>query len=319
VTKFASSLFILVFGIALAVAFVPHAGTPDWPRKRARLLWSALKVFVCYKLLTIAELAPTHSREAIVDTLLYRDFPSYVEILGFYALALLWIPFVLPLWARTPLALRLLSPPLAGVLAWWLTGFDFWGVPPLQALIVEHPDYYTWGQLSRLPLVLTGLLIGDALRRVHARSGARAGLAGALVGAGLSSLATFWFAAGSGVQEELLAIARNAGKHPPETYFMLFSVGGALVLLGLSVLGGERAARGFAPLTLIGSASLKAFVFHIVVIFVGLRWGLRIRDNIGYGDALALTLGILVGTALFIALAQALERRLRRTRSVANA
>ncbi|HET6396041.1 MAG TPA: heparan-alpha-glucosaminide N-acetyltransferase domain-containing protein, partial [Pseudoxanthomonas sp.] len=31
-TKFSSSLFFIVFGVALAVAFVPRTGGADWPR-----------------------------------------------------------------------------------------------------------------------------------------------------------------------------------------------------------------------------------------------------------------------------------------------
>src|SRR5690606_41624618 len=37
-TKFSSSLFVIVFGVALAVAFVPKALDADWPRRRNRLL-----------------------------------------------------------------------------------------------------------------------------------------------------------------------------------------------------------------------------------------------------------------------------------------
>ena len=136
ITKFSSSLFIMVFGIALAVAFVPKTGTADWPRRRNRLLWRGLAVLFWYKALTVVEMYAQHDRDAIVGTLLYRDFPSYVEILGFYAIALLWIPWMLPLWARTPAPLRWASPALLALASWWLLdNFDFWGVPQLQAIL----------------------------------------------------------------------------------------------------------------------------------------------------------------------------------------
>jgi uncharacterized membrane protein len=309
-TKFSSSLFILVFGVALGLAFVPYANSPVWPRKRARLLWNGFKVLVCYKLLTVVELASTRP-DSIVDALLYRDFPSYVEILGFYAIALLWLPFALPLWSRLPFSLRLASPLLAAALsAMLLQRFDFWGVPQLQALLVEHPDYYTWGQLSRLPLVLAGLLIGVALRDWQTQPHRRIELGAGLIGAGILALALFVYRADDPLGTELLALAHNAGKHPPETMFMLFSLGGALTLLGASILGGERAARWLAPLTVIGSSSLKAFLFHIVVIFGVLRWGLGYIDTLDYGTAMALTLGILAATAGWIALWQTVSERI---------
>lgn len=167
-TKFSSSLFVIVFGVALAVAFVPKAGSDDWPRRRNKLLLRGLVVLLWYKLLTVVEMYELHEREAIIDTLLYRDFPSFVEILGFYAIALLWVPFLLPLWARMPALLRWASPVLMALACWWLLeNFGFWGVPQLQALIVEHPDYYTWGQLARGPLILLGLLIGGLLLRAY--------------------------------------------------------------------------------------------------------------------------------------------------------
>ena len=124
-TKIASSLFIVVFGVALAVAFVPHAGNDDWPQRRQKLLLRGVLVLFWYKLLTVVEMAPTHPPQAVLDALLYRSFPSYVEILGFYAIALLWMPFVLPLWPRLPMPMRIASPVLALLLAaylLWLRG-----------------------------------------------------------------------------------------------------------------------------------------------------------------------------------------------------
>ncbi len=302
-TKFASSLFILVFGIALAVAFVPHVQRDDWPRRRLKLVLTGLVVLFWYKVLTVVEMAQSHPPSAIVDALLYRGFPSYVEILGFYAIALLWIPFVLPWWARMPLAARLASPVLMALASWWLLeNFDFFGSPTLQALLVEHEDYYTWGQLSRGPLVLVGLLIGAALREAYAIRGARLKLSAALAAAGLLSLMIFAALAAPETRQELMAIARNAGKHPPELLFMLFSVGGALLLLAAAFAGGETLARVAAPVTLIGSAALQAFVFHIVVVFVVFRFLLGYVDSTTYPHALALTLALIAATAAWIAL-----------------
>lgn len=309
-TKFSSSLFVIVFGVALAVAFVPKVGSGDWPRRRNRLLRRGLVVFVWYKLLTVVEMYQLHEREAIVDALLYRDFPSFVEILGFYAIALLWMPLVLPLWARAPALLRWASPVVMGLAGWWLLeNFDFWGVPQLQALIVEHPDYYTWGQLARGPLVLLGLLIGGLLLRAHEDRRWRMALAGGLVAAGAAALAAFAVLAGDDLAGEVRAIAGNAGKHPPGLLFMLYSVGGALALLGLAIAGGDLLARWLRPIAVIGSDALMAFVFHIAVIFILLRDVLGYHQTVSYEYALLLALLLVPATALFIWLLQRIQRR----------
>ncbi|MCF7220867.1 heparan-alpha-glucosaminide N-acetyltransferase domain-containing protein [Marilutibacter chinensis] len=310
ITKFASSLFIMVFGIALAVAFVPKTGTTDWPRRRNRLLWRGLVVLFWYKALTVVEMYAQHDREAILGTLLYRNFPSYVEILGFYAISLLWIPWLLPIWARTPAPLRWASPALLALASWWLLeNFDFWGVPQLQAILVEHPDYYTWGQLSRGPLVLLGMLIGGVLLRCHASTRARLALAGTLALVAVGLLVAFRVQAGAGLDDQLQAIARNAGKHPPELMFMLFSMGGAFGLLALSIAGGGWLARVLRPVTVIGSDALMAFVFHIVVIFVLFRDALGYLHDVSYGFALTLSLGLVLATAAWIWLLRKVQRR----------
>ncbi|MDC7807824.1 heparan-alpha-glucosaminide N-acetyltransferase domain-containing protein [Luteimonas sp BLCC-B24] len=308
ITKFSSSLFVIVFGIALAVAFVPKTGAPDWPQRRNRLLWRGVVVLFWYKVLTVVEMYGRHDRDAIVDTLLYRNFPSFVEILGFYAIALLWIPWLLPLWAKTPAWLRWLSPVPVAFASWWLLHhFDFWGVPQLQALLVEHPDYYTWGQLARGPLILVGLLIGGLLLRWYGDPRTRLALAGALALAAALLFAWFLLRADA-LQPLLVDIGRNAGKHPPQLMFMLFSVGGALALLALAVAGGEFLARALRPIAVIGSDALMAFIVHISVIFVLFRETLGYYQTVSYERALVLTVLLIAATAAWIWLWQAMKR-----------
>jgi hypothetical protein len=309
-TKIASSLFILVFGIALAVAFVPHVDDRDWPRRRTRLLLNGLIVFFWYKVLTIVEMNHLYEPPDIVDALLYRSFPSYVEILGFYAIALLWVPFFLPLWARLPTAARWASPALLALASWLLLRyFDFWGIPQLQALLVEHPDHYTWGQLARGPLVLGGLLIGGLILRTHADPVARGRLVALLAAAGALAWLVFGWLARGDLDGELLAIARNAGKHPPEWLFMLYSVGGALLLLALCLYGGRVLAGWLRPVTLIGTEALKAFVFHIFVIFVFFRLLFGWFHSISYLQALGLALLLVLATAAWIRLTAWVQQR----------
>jgi len=311
ITKFSSSLFFIVFGIALAVAFVPKTASEDWPRRRNRLLWRGVVVLFWYKVLTVVELWD-RSRSEIVDTLLYRDFPSFVEILGFYAIALLWIPWLLPLWARAPALVRWLSPLPVIYGSWWLLeNFGFWGVPQLQALLVEHPDYYTWGQLARLPLVLIGLLIGGLLLKWNGQVGTRLLLAGGIALAAVALLA--WFAVrADDLRPLLVAIARNDGKHPPGLMFTLFSVGGALALLALAIAGGALLAKVLKPIAIVGSDALMAFIVHISVIFILLRTVLGYYQAVSYERALVLTAILIVATAAWIWLWQRLTAALSR-------
>ncbi|MGM0536219.1 MAG: heparan-alpha-glucosaminide N-acetyltransferase domain-containing protein [Pseudomonadota bacterium] len=302
-TKFSSSLFITVFGIALAVAFLPKTDAPDWPRRRLTLMLRGVEVLFWYKVLTVVEMLPLHDPQDILDTLLYKRFPIWVEILGFYAIALLWLPWVLPLWRRMPLWSRLAAPLGVALLAGWLERHvDFWGIEPLKAILVEDEDHYTWGQLSRLPLVMLGLLIGEGVLRCRQRDALRRRLVLALAGSGTALLLGFLAVSLPGLEAALMAVARNAGKHPPELAFMLFSLGGALLILALCVAGGARAAAWLRPISVVGTDALAAFIFHIVVLFGIFRLLLEAWQVFSYPLVLGIGLALVPATAAWITL-----------------
>ncbi len=303
ITKFSSSLFILVFGMSLAVAFVPHVGTANWPKKRKKLLVRGLVVFFWYKALTILEMSHLFGRDEILSALAYKSFPVYVEILGYYAIALLWIPWVLPLWKRSHAVIRFAIPVALFAMSTLLSAhFDFFGNDILQALLVEHPEHYTWGQLARAPLVFVGLLIGWMAQLAAPGKWPRLLPAGILLGCSIALFTLFLANTRGDLHESFVQIAMNAGKHPPETDFMLFSLGGALLLLGLSVAGGTPAARRLGPVTAIGKSSLQAFVFHIVVIFVFYRFLFDYFHKVEYGFALSLALLTIAMTSVWLKL-----------------
>ncbi|MFG6665836.1 heparan-alpha-glucosaminide N-acetyltransferase domain-containing protein [Halomonas sp. HNIBRBA4712] len=302
VTKFSSSLFITVFGIALAVAFLPRTRDDDWPKRRLKLWLRGLEVWFWYKALTIVEMLPYNAPADILNTLLYGNFAIWVEILGFYAIALVWVPLILPLWARAPLWSRLAAIVGLSALSAWLQGFDFGGNAIVKALLVDHSDYYTWGQLSRAPLILIGLLIGEAALRCAGERTRQRKFVLTLIALGALMIGGFYALAASDgeVYAAMTAVANNAGKHPPELAFMLFSVGGAFVILGLTLAGGRLAARALLPLTLVGSDALKAFIFHIVMIFLVLRFLLGVNETITYPQALGTGGLLILGAALWI-------------------
>ncbi|MBT2772419.1 DUF1624 domain-containing protein [Halomonas sp. ISL-60] len=301
-TKFSSSLFIMVFGIALAVAFLSHTQSDDWPKRRLKLWLRALEVWFWYKALLIVEMLPFYPPNEIVDALLYGRFAIWVEILGFYAIALLWVPLILPLWARAPLWSRLTTIGVLIALTVWLQSLTFGGNDILKALLVDHEDHYTWGQISRAPMILVGLLIGEALLRCYFDTAMRRRLVLTLLGLGALMVAGFYglaFASGD-VHAAMLAVAKNVGKHPPGLEFMLFSLGGALVLLAAALAGGAKASKALMPLTMVGSNALMAFIFHIVMIFLVLRFLWEGEGMYTYPQALGVGGLLILGAAAWI-------------------
>jgi len=301
VTKFSSSLFILVFGASLALIYLPHVGTPRWSEKRRKLMVRGITVLFWYKVLTVVELFHLHPRNEILDTLLYKSFPSYVEILGFYGLALLWIPYALHIWKYTPLALRVMVPATLWYATNWLTAHpEYFATPQLQALLIEHDDFYTWGQLSRAPLVFLGLLMGQAMRSLPRSFN----LSSLLMITGGFLFTGFCFVVWPDFSEAFHAVALNQGKHPPELPFMLFSLSGAFFVIGACLHGGNLWARRLSPVTILGKDSLGAFVFHIAVLFIVYRFLLDYWLKISYINALGLALALIVMTAAWIKVKQ---------------
>ncbi|MBP5980030.1 MAG: OpgC domain-containing protein [Halomonas sp.] len=301
-TKFSSSLFILVFGIALAVAFLSQTQADDWPKRRLKLWLRALEVWFWYKALVIIEMLPFSAPADIVDTLLYGRFAIWVEILGFYAIALLWVPLILPLWARAPLWSRIATIIGLAALSAWLQGFTFGGNDILKAFLVDHQDHYAWGQVSRAPLIFIGLLIGEALLRCYFTAQLRRRLVLSLLSVGALMVVAFYgfaFAEGD-AYAAMMAVANNVGKHPPGLQFTLFSLGGAFVLLALALAGGAMAAKALLPLTVVGSDALKAFIFHIVMIFLVLRFLLQGEGAYTYPQALGIGGLLILGAAAWI-------------------
>src|SRR5262245_22863038 len=63
VTKFSSSLFILVFGVSVAVIYVPKVGTSTWSSVRWRLLRRAALVMFWYKVLSVVQMFERSSHD----------------------------------------------------------------------------------------------------------------------------------------------------------------------------------------------------------------------------------------------------------------
>ncbi len=308
ITKFSSSTFFLVFGVALAI-LTRDVDADRWPKKRNRLLLRGLTILLCYKILTVVQMFQTYPESTIIDALMFLHFPDFVEVLGFYGIFLLWFPLLIPAWRGLPGAGKAL---VVVAMAWgghWLNlHFDFWGIGSLKAILVETEGNFTFGQFQRGALVLGGWILGDffvSLRNYPNRDSIFSGL---LLALSVIFFAYFFGRAHGNVTDFVTAIGRNYGKHPPSLVFSAFSIGGACAILSFCFYAGPWLARVLAPIVMVGRWPLFSFCFHIVVIFVGYRYLLELNQKTTYGVAWALTLLLIAVTSW---LAWLLDRRKR--------
>jgi hypothetical protein len=313
-TKISSSLFILTFGVAVGLVYLPRVGTARWPEVRRKLWVRALVVLFWYKALTFVQMFERYGRDWMIDTLLWRKFPDFVEILEFYGAWLLVLPLLLPLLSRLSVWTQLLIAFAMAVTAELLRGrFDFFGIWQLEAIFIEHPDTFCFGLLTRGALVIAGIGLGSTLVE-HSRE-RMVSLAQGLVLVGLAALALFYLLYEKRLDQVFVGIAKNSGKHPPAMAFMTFSVGGAALMLGLILAVPPLLAPLLWPLRVLGKESLFCFVTHILVIFVGYRYLLGLRRDVTYQEALGLVAINLLVCGLGAGAKRLVQSRLRRRKN----
>lgn len=302
ITKFSSTIFFMTFGLSLAVAFAPATEDSQlWPQKRKKLILRGLVILFWYKILTVIEMSHLHNAKEIFDALIYRDFPSYAEILGFYALALLWMPFLLPVWHRSTRLMKALYPLGFGVISYMIYHHvDFGPAQQIKALLVEDGQFYTWGQISRAPLVFLGMFLGTFLINNYSDFRRRLRFSGILAGVAALVFTTFLVIYYQDLYSTFEALALNEGKHPPELAFILFSLSGAFGVFSLTFCIGDKGARWLSPFTLIGKDTLSAFIFHLTVLFIVYRYLFDLWLKVSYAQALALTTLLIGLTAIWI-------------------
>lgn len=290
VTKFSSTLFLLVFGVASALAFIPRVGSASWPKARRRLLFRGLMILGWYKALTVVQMFERYGREYLVETLLWQRFPDFVEILQFYGWMVLLLPWFLPAFSRLTLWPQLFIAYAVGLSSYLLReNFDFFGVWQLKAIWVEQPGVFCFGLLSRGALVLFGLALGQTVLREGNRAQKVKQLSQALAVMGVVLLGTFYVWHWEALPKLHVALAKNFGKHPPNFPFVTFTLGGAMLLLSCFLRLKEPLSSFFSPLVLLGRGSLFCFNTHVLVIFLVYRWAFDLRHDVNYAQALGLT------------------------------
>lgn len=319
VTKFSSSLFILVFGVSMAVIYVPKVGTEAWPAMRWKLVRRGLLVMFWYKVLAVVQMFERADPQVIIDTLLWKRFPDFVEILQFYGWFLLVLPLILPLWRSLWVTGKLIMTIAFGFAAWWLhQSFEFWDVWQLKAVIVESPKAFCFGVLTRGTMALAGMLLGEILTMGSDRERQQRVLGALLLALGGGFLGAFFGSERDTLAETAMQLAKNWGKHPPNVPFITFTFGGAFVILGACLLAGRALLTVLEPLVILGRESLFCFNFHILAIFLGYRYYFGLRRQVTYEQALWLT-AALIAMAVLTALAYNHLKRSWRGRSAAPA
>lgn len=290
-TKFSSTLFLLVFGISVAVAYVPRVWTSQWPKVRRSLWMRGLLVLLSYKVLTLVQMFERYEREYIVDTLLFLRFTDFAEILQFYGWLLLLMPLFLPAWRWLSLWQQLGVAWALGFVGFLLREhYDFGGIWQLKAILVEHDDAFCFGLLTRGPMVLVAMAFGGILSADPVLQRQRMQtLSSAAVVLGIMGLTLFLGMYWDDLATVAPALARNYGKHPPRIIFMSFSAGGAFLLFGLIAKARGVLHSALWPFRVLGKQSLFCFNAHLVVLFVGFRWTMGLRHEVSYPHALALT------------------------------
>jgi hypothetical protein len=303
ITKFASSMFITIFGITLAVFYVPAYDSDDWPKKRNRLLWRAFNVLLWYKILTWVQMFQTYPKEEVTKALLFERFTDYAEVLNFYWPAMIWIVLLIPFWARWSWHSKMFF-----ILILAFTGvllhdfFDFFGFWQLKAMLVEYPGTFCYGQFQRGALALFGMLLGGLLV-VDIEYGSEGRIKLGLISIGLAITAgiTFYFLTDQSTeyrQEILSKIAQNWGKHPPNLEFMALSIAGAYSLLGFCMFIPRTLTFLFKPFSLIGKEPFFCFNLHLILIFIVFRYIMNLKGAVSYHNTLLIFVSIFIITFL---------------------
>ncbi len=249
-----------------------------------------------YKILTVVQMFQYYPKKMIIDTLMFRSMPDFVEILCFYSIALIWLPFFLPLWSRLNFIGKLVMIVGSFSLGQWLySNFDFWGIEPLKAILVEQDGFYTFGQLQRGALIFLGLLIGDLYKESKKRNKPLHVVPAYCMFFGLGLLTYFAVSNSTDISTALGNIADNVGKHPFNLSFFCFSVGGALLVLGLSLIMNRSLQKILLPISYLGKHSLNAFILHIIIIFYLYRYYFDLHHKVTYYQSLGLTGLCIVG------------------------
>ncbi|MGB5064416.1 MAG: heparan-alpha-glucosaminide N-acetyltransferase domain-containing protein [Candidatus Competibacter sp.] len=270
--RFATTTFILVFGVTVGFVYYDRFQGPD----RVRVLEAVQARSRLLVLCALAICVPDY-----INLWLAGDFSSShwlfktYSILNYYALALLSVSLWLRVLGRTPLRNALLLG--TGHWALALLWLPFWPLDPalgvqeyLRLNLLSGPYGYLQLSGSAIMAIPVGIQLRKAVRMGQEWTFLRRLAPVAL------SLSVVGFALGLASGElSLHAIVSGVVKTPPRVWYWLFFAGPAFLLLaGFIMLGlklGAREKRLTYPLALFGQASLPIYTAHTFVL-PALNW-----------------------------------------------
>lgn len=270
--RFATTTFILVFGVTVGFVYYDRFQGPD----RARVLEAVQTRSRLLVLCALAICVPDY-----INLWLAGDFNSShwlfktYSILNYYTLALLSVPLWLRALGRTPLRNAL----LLGVAHWALAllWLPFWPLDTalgLQEYLRLNLLSGPYGYLQLSGSAIMAIPVGIQLRKA-VRMGQEWTFLRRLMPVTLSlTLAGLTLGLASG-ELSLHSIVAGVVKAPPRVWYWLFFAGPAFLLLaGFIMLGlqlGAREKRLTYPLALFGQASLPIYTAHTFVL-PALNW-----------------------------------------------
>jgi hypothetical protein len=223
----APPLFFLCFGCALGMM----SWESDRFRLTRRLLGRALELCCWYKLLFVFELyslgAPSG---AYWPALTYGSTSEWVEVLDFYCLSLVTVPWLLPYFLRLPLPAQWLLLALT-----WKAGATIQGWPytaenqMAHAFLAGASGQRPFPYLFWLPVVLIGASLGRCWRDQPQRWSSQCLVHALLLVVGVGYLGEGGFSLHDLNQNIIL----NAWKHPPHLAYVGLTTANALFWLWL--------------------------------------------------------------------------------------
>ncbi|MFH2093858.1 MAG: acyltransferase family protein [Pseudomonadota bacterium] len=288
-TKGAAPLFIITFGFLIAYIYTHHTRKIDFTGILKKFWFKAGIIFIAYRLCAYFE---SFGRKLSYQFFAVGD-THWIEILMFYVILLIFTPFVILAYKKVYSVLFFLIS--AGLIffslnicqAGYNNQFEF--LPKdFNLLFFGLKHHYNFPIFPYIGVYMIGFVMG-VLYRFSEEKEKKAGfiLIVSLVGVGL--LIGFYGFAHEQLLVHLLMIKNNVYKHPPNFYYLLFSVGIAIVILSLTMIREQYFGFRGSFISDMGKRPLFLFVIHFFLIFIIFTQSIGRLQVLTIGKALTYT------------------------------
>lgn len=270
-------LFMLIFGFLIGYVYITKAKQTQFSQVVLKFWSRALLIFLAYRACAFFEFYGLGREFHLINI----SDAGWSNILLFYSLACLVVPFILSAWQRVPILTFYLAIPLLYLL--YSVGFMLdvpESVTNLKAAITGQEAYYVFPLIPYLSVVIAGMLGGYYFKKYYAYHKtyfayitlALAGCTGAVLAIAFS---------GDYVQN-LVDMRNHVYRNPVHVYSLLYTVTLALPLLALAHARQFIFHKTKGAIEYLGRHTLAAFMAHIFLIFIPTNYllgGLRGEDT----------------------------------------